>query len=85
MEHQGPERRSVEKVDVGTWTKPTALTVNHNPATGSIQVTNGKLISKEITTKMTVVSDTGAVYTITRKPGGVYEANSAFTWVQSHP
>lgn len=80
MQNPGPQRPSVEKVNVGTTWQPAALTVHYTPATGRIHVANGTLIGKEV--KMTVKSDTGAVYTITRKHGGGYQGNSAFTWVQ---
>jgi len=79
-----PYQNFVEVVDIGTWFNSTPdVRLTYTPSSRDFQVQSG--VVKEISTRITVVSDTGSTYTITRHPRGKYEANSWFTWVSRRP
>lgn len=78
MENPEPYFSSEEIVDIGTTFHGTDITIRYTP-TRDIQVDDGYLKKKSV--RMTVRSNTGSTYTITRLQGGVYQANSWFTWV----
>lgn len=82
MQNPDPDKPSIEIVDVGTTFHDGSLTVKYNPVTGAIQVETGHLKEKAIKMTLETDSDSPTVYTITRRKGGVYEANSWFTWVK---
>lgn len=79
MENPEPDVPSEEIVDVGTRCHKRAITIRYTPR-GVFQVDDGDLVKKSV--RMTVRSNKDKTYTITRHQGGVYKANSWFTWVK---
>lgn len=77
---EGTEPSSEEVVDIGTTLHSRDLQLIFNPRTGEFRVVDGEMENKSL--RITVKSDSGSTYTITRKQGGVYENNSWFTWVR---
>lgn len=70
-----------EIVDIGTTLDDTpSVTIKYKH--GRIECTALKGNLDKISILMTVSSASGSTYKIKRKPGGVYEAVSWFTWVE---
>lgn len=73
-----PYNHAEEVVDVSaSYFGSPGLTITYNPTTGGFRARNGRI--KKIS--ITVESQTGETFTITRHPNGVYQGDSWWTQV----
>jgi len=86
FEPEEPINNSVETVYLGRLFSPRAdVTLTYNSASGRFAVQNGRISEKTtqhgISTTLTIVSNGGRRFNVTRRRGGVYLNNLWWTWI----
>lgn len=88
VQKDDPYNEFVEEVRIGTTCRSAAVTLIFDSRSGDFNARNGRIINKtpqrinrSTPTTLTVESNGGSTYVVSRHPRGDYKAETMWTWV----